>query len=171
MSFITTWPLTTPHRDHCTYAQTDVISWPSQLALFKHALAASPTKSLDIVVANAGISGSDAVWKSSTATTDLASSSPGDDVPDPEEPDLSITKVNLIGVHYTAKLAAHYLPLHNASNKQDKLLIMTASLAGYLDMPTAPQYGASKWAVRGLMHSLRRTMAAQGIRCNIICPW
>ena len=48
---------------------------------------------------------------------------------------------------------------------------MTASLGGYLDMPGAPQYNSSKWAVRGLMHSLRRTMPDMGMRVNILAPW
>lgn len=72
-------------------------------------------------------------------------------------------------MHYTAKLATHYLSKNTAST--DRVLIMTASLAGYLDMPGAPQYGASKWGVRGLMHSLRRTLPASSIRVNIIAPW
>lgn len=71
-------------------------------------------------------------------------------------------------MHYTAKLAAHYL---SRSASRDAALVMTASLAAYLDMPGAPQYGASKWGLRGLMHSLRRTMPDQGIRVNIIAPW
>lgn len=105
-------------------------SWSSQLALFKHALAASPTNAIDIVVANAGISGQDPVWQIEA------------DSPEPEEPSLSIVKVNLLGVHYTAKLALHYLSKNTAAT--DRLLVMTASLAGYLDMVGAPQYGASK---------------------------
>lgn len=37
----------------------DVTSWEDQLAMFKSAMANSPRKSVDIVVANAGISGPD----------------------------------------------------------------------------------------------------------------
>ena len=48
---------------------------------------------------------------------------------------------------------------------------MTASLAGYLDQPGSPQYNASKWGVRGLMRSLRRTCPQFGIRVNILAPW
>jgi len=40
-----------------------------------------------------------------------------------------------------------------------------------LDMPSQPQYNASKWAVRGLLRSLRNTMPAQGIRVGLIAPW
>lgn len=88
---------------------------------------------------------------------------------EPIEPDLKILKTNLIGVMYTAKLAVHYLNRNPAGH--DRVLIMTASLAGYLDQPGSPQYCASKWGVRGIMRSMRRTMPGMGMRVNIIAPW
>ena len=75
----------------------------------------------------------------------------------------------MIGVIYTVKLAIHYLARNGEGN--DRVLIMTASIAGYLDQPGSPQYCASKWGVRGLMRSLRRTMPMMGMRVNIIAPW
>lgn len=88
---------------------------------------------------------------------------------EPVEPDLKIININLIGVSYTAKLAIHYL----ARNKEgsDRCLIMTSSLAGYLDLPGSPQYNAAKFGVRGLMRALRRTGSATNMRVNIIAPW
>lgn len=88
---------------------------------------------------------------------------------DPVEPDLNILKTNLIGVMYTAKLAIHYL--NRNPEGSNRCLIMTASLAGYLDQPGSPQYCASKWGVRGIMRSLRRTMPGMSMRVNIIAPW
>lgn len=41
------------------YVKCDVTSWEDQLAAFKAAITKSPTASVDIVVANAGVSGSD----------------------------------------------------------------------------------------------------------------
>ena len=70
---------------------------------------------------------------------------------------------------YTAKLAVHYL--NRNPEGSDRCLIMTASLAGYLDQPGSPQYCASKWGVRGIMRSLRRTHPTMGMRVNIISPW
>lgn len=87
---------------------------------------------------------------------------------DPLEPDLSILQINLKAYMYTVKLATHYF---SRSPPGDKCLLMTASLAGYLDQPGSPQYCASKWGVRGLMHSLRQTMPGMGMRVNIIAPW
>ena len=44
------------------YVKCDVTSWEDQLGLFKAAVGKSPEKSLDVVVANAGISGVDSVF-------------------------------------------------------------------------------------------------------------
>lgn len=88
---------------------------------------------------------------------------------EPIEPDLSILQTNLTGVMYTAKLAIHYCSRNGEGN--DRVLIMTSSLAGYLDQPGSPQYCSSKWGVRGMMRSMRRTMPPMGMRVNIIAPW
>ena len=40
----------------------DVVKWDDQLAMFKDALANSPSKRIDVVVANAGISSTDDVF-------------------------------------------------------------------------------------------------------------
>lgn len=88
---------------------------------------------------------------------------------EPVQPDLRILNTNLIGVVYTAKLAVHYLSRNTLGS--DRCLIMTASLAGYLDQPGSPQYCGAKWGVRGLMRSLRRTCPKYDMRVNIIAPW
>lgn len=113
------------------------------------------------VLANAGISGIDAVFQ------DNADPKSGE----PRKPDLSILEINLVGFTYTAKLALHYFPRQAEGADRDRCLLMTASLAGYIDLPGAPQYQASKHGTKGLMRSLRRTMPAQGGRVNIIAPW
>ena len=88
---------------------------------------------------------------------------------EPVKPDLKILNINLVGVMYTVKLAVHYLN-RNGENR-DRALIMTASLAGYLDQPGSPQYCSSKWGVRGIMRALRRTVPRMNMRVNIISPW
>lgn len=72
---------------------------------------------------------------------------------------------------YTTKLAIHHLNRNPGGPDHDRCLIMTASIAGYLDQPGSPQYCASKWGVRGIMRSLRRTMPMMSMRVNIIAPW
>jgi short-subunit dehydrogenase len=67
---------------------------------------------------------------------------------EPEEPKLMTTKVNLIGVLYTVKLALHYFYWQHAQNKGlDQVLILSRSMAGYLTIPGALEYGASKSAI------------------------
>ncbi|RDK39598.1 short chain dehydrogenase/ reductase [Aspergillus phoenicis ATCC 13157] len=55
--------------------------------------------------------------------------------------------------------------------QEDTCLILIGSGAGFLDVPRSPQYCASKWAMRGIMHSLRRTTYYYGSRVNVISPW
>ena len=90
-----------------------------------------------------------------------------DDGDEPTEPDLSIIEVNLHGVLYTSKLAMHYFNKQPIGTDRDRCLIITASLAGYLDPAQAPLYQTSKFGVRGLMCNLRRT---DRLRVNIIAP-
>jgi NAD(P)-dependent dehydrogenase (short-subunit alcohol dehydrogenase family) len=90
-----------------------------------------------------------------------------DEEDEPTEPDLSIIDVNLCGVLYTSKLAMHYFSKQPISTDRDRCLIITASLAGYLDPDQAPLYQTSKFGVRGLMCNLRRT---DRLRVNLIAP-
>ncbi|KAK3672030.1 hypothetical protein LTR78_007999 [Recurvomyces mirabilis] len=143
------------------FVKCDVMSWSDQLKLFKTALSSSPSKSINVVCANAGISGQDDVFLDKT-----------DGDGEPLEPDLSIVNINTIGVMLTAKLALHYLAQESeGSEAGGKCLILTASLAGYLELPGSPQYTASKFAVRGLMRSLRLTAPMKEVRVNLIAPW
>ena len=45
------------------FIKTNVTVWADQLAAFKTAISSSPSGRVDIVVANAGISGSDGVFQ------------------------------------------------------------------------------------------------------------
>lgn len=49
-------------------------------------------------------------------------------------------------------------------------LVNTASLAGLLPTPGLSAYGASKWAVVSLTHSLRLEGEALGVKVSAICP-
>jgi len=144
------------------FLKANVTVWADQLAVFKTAIASSPSGRVDIVVANAGISGADEVFFNDA------------EAEEPKEPKLNILNVNLVGVLYTIKLALHYFRRQNALNKgdpQDQVLVLQGSLAGYLDLPGAIQYGASKFGLRGIYRSLRRTEHAHNIRVAYIGPW
>ncbi|WEW61726.1 hypothetical protein PRK78_007220 [Emydomyces testavorans] len=141
------------------FVKCDVRSWEDQVRLFEAAISSSPSKSCDIVIANAGILGPDAMGK----ITDPS-------LP-PPKPDTSIIDINLIGLLYTAKLATHYFRRQQDDNTRDRCLILKSSLGGYLDQAGSPFYCASKFAVRGLMRSLRRTSWLESIRVNLVAPW
>ncbi|KIV99232.1 uncharacterized protein PV09_09096 [Verruconis gallopava] len=135
------------------YCHADMTNWDQQLQGFKAAFANSPSKSIDIVVANAGIAIHDDLFQL-------------DDAEEPTKPELKIIQVNTIGVAYTVKLARHYF--NKGDQSRDKVLILKASLAGYLDLPGATQYNASKYSVRGMLCNLRKSDLA---RCNLLAPW
>ncbi|OQV06044.1 hypothetical protein CLAIMM_10682 [Cladophialophora immunda] len=109
------------------FVRCDVTSWEDQLAMFKLAASASPRRSVDVVVANAGISGPDDAFTI-------------EDTEEPAKPQLKIVNINLLGVMYTLKLARHYFMKHPLDAEHDRCLIVNASLVGFLDVPGIPQY-------------------------------
>lgn len=147
-------------EDKVHFVRCDVLKWQDQLHLFLAALEKSPSETIDIVVANAGISGHDDL---ATDETEINGQ--------PKEPNVDQINVNLIGVIYTAKLALHYLSRQTNGPDRDRCLILVSSIAGYVDKPGSPQYNASKFGVRGLMRCLRTTMPEQKMRVNLLAPW
>lgn len=145
--------------DKVAFVKCDTRVWSDQVTLFKTAITRAPSRSLDIVLANAGISGLDNVFQDNA--------DPATD--EPVKPELNILDINLNGMMYTSKLALHYFA--RQKDRSDRCLIFTSSLAGYGDHPGALQYSASKWGIRGVMRSLRSTVSNFGARVNIIAPW
>ncbi|KAM0224142.1 hypothetical protein ACHAQD_002516 [Fusarium lateritium] len=145
------------------FVQVDATLWEDQVHLFKEAVQVSASGKIHYVIANAGIT-----KKDQTFTFD------GKDK-EPQKPDLQIIDVNLKGTLYTAKLAMHYFISQNGTQVQDgqedTCLILVSSGAGFLDVPRSPEYSSTKWAVRGIMHALRRTAFYYGSRVNVIAPW
>ncbi|KAJ5998064.1 hypothetical protein N7522_009724 [Penicillium canescens] len=145
------------------FIECDTSKWEDQVRLFREAVSFWPNGKISYVVANCGIHRNDAVFSYSG------------DGQEPEKPDLTTIDVNLTGTLYTAKLASHYFIKQNgqapSSTQEDTCLVLIGSGAAFLDCPRAPQYCATKWAMRGIMHSLRRTAFFYGSRVNIISPW
>lgn len=127
--------------------------------MFKSAFANSPSKSVDIVVANAGTNYADPMSKFEDADAE------------PEKPDLKILDINLYGVMYTTKLAFHYFQKHSLNDKHDRCLIVQTSIAAYMDLPGSIQYQVSKYGGRGLMVCARNATGLERVRINTICPW
>lgn len=82
--------------------------------------------------------------------------------------------MNLNGVLYTSKLALFYFRRQFAkdpANASPTSLVLQSSMAGYMDFPSLVEYNTSKFAVRGLLRSLRRTEFRFGTRVNLLAPW
>ena len=145
------------------FVECNAAKWKDQVRLFKAAVSFSPTGKIPYVIANAGIHRKDEVF------------SYAGDGNEPEKPDLSTIDVNLVGPLYTSKLASHYFVKQNGQEpspaQEDTCLVLIGSGAAFLDCPRAPQYCAAKWAMRGIMHSLRRTAFYYSSRVNVISPW
>ncbi|EXJ87219.1 hypothetical protein A1O3_04178 [Capronia epimyces CBS 606.96] len=141
------------------FVKCDVTNWDQQVSAFEAAVQNSPHKSLDIVIANAGIVGQDDMFTLEDPTGP------------PQKPNLKTMEINLTGVLYTTKLAIHYFRRQPVEAGRDRCLILKSSLAGYVDLPGSIQYNSSKFGVRGLMRSLRRTSWKENIRVNLVAPW
>ncbi len=100
---------------------------------------------LDLVIANAGISGG-----GGTNVTESAK---------------AIFDVNLGGVLNTV----HPALARMVERGRGQIAIMS-SLAGFVGMPGAPAYGASKAAVRSYGEALRGRCSADGIAVSVACP-
>lgn len=142
------------------FVKCNVTSWEDQVRLFQEAIDFSSTKRIHYVVANAGIIRRDEVFEYSE---------------DLKEPELSTIDINIKGTLFTSTLAMHYFVKQNGSvpspEQEDTCLVLIGSGAGIHDCLRIPQYSASKWAMRGIMHSLRRTAHFYGSRVNVINPW
>ncbi|KAK2123496.1 hypothetical protein NOF04DRAFT_1373076 [Fusarium oxysporum II5] len=145
------------------FVQCDATVWEDQVRLFKEAAHLSSSGKIHYVIANAGMTKED-----QTFTFDGKGQ-------EPQKPDLQVIDVNLKGALYTSKLAMHYFVSQNGTevnkDQEDTCLILISSGAGFLDVPRSPEYSSTKWAVRGIMHALRRTAFYYGSRVNVIAPW
>jgi short-subunit dehydrogenase len=100
---------------------------------------------LDLVIANAGISGEINAHNNITPR--------------------SIFATNVDGVLNTI------LPIiPNMICRQDGQIAVMSSLAGFRGLPSAPAYSASKAAVRSYGEALRGSLHKDGIKVSVICP-
>jgi len=104
---------------------------------------------LDLVIANAGISGG------------TGGSMLGESVSQARH----IFDVNIIGVLNTIDPVLDSM----VARRQGQIAIVS-SLAGFRGYPGAPAYSASKGAVRFYGEALRGAVAASGVKVNVICP-
>ncbi len=121
----------------------DVSDAPARKQLFEQL--AKDFGKLDIVFANAGISG-----KTPTGTAD-------------ESVFETIIQINLIGAFLTVNSAA---PLLNDGGA----VIFNGSVHNYLGQPGMAAYAASKGGLRSMARSIASDLAPRGIRVNVIAP-
>lgn len=101
---------------------------------------------VDLLIANAGISGGSGGGDGAEAT-------------------YRIFATNVDGVLHTV------LPItpRMAARKKGQVAIIS-SLAGIRGLPSAPAYSASKAAVRALGEGLRGELGEQGVKVSVVCP-
>ncbi|KAL6364178.1 hypothetical protein LRP88_02094 [Fusarium phalaenopsidis] len=144
----------------CLFVKCDIRDWDQQKTVFEEAKRNSPSRSVDVVLANAGISRSsgDSLWNL--------------DDPDgePTKPDLNIVRVNIDGTFYTWRLAVHYFRKQPVDDDRDRCFIITGSMVAYIDSPANWEYTATKYGLRGFMKTVRRSSHEQNIRINYVAP-
>jgi 5'-hydroxyaverantin dehydrogenase len=150
------------------FIKTDTTSWSAQVAGFKAAIAFAPSKTVDLVIASAGVT-SDNIgsWLEKAVSA-------GED---PEVPSSVAIDINLRAVYHTTHLALYYfkktLP-ESGTGSVDKHLIFISSIAGYVALNNSADYNASKFGVRGLWKAIRQSNSILGdnatFRTNLIAP-
>ena len=58
----------------------------------------------------------------------------------------------------------------NSSQRKSGDILVTSSISGFIDIQWEPVYSASKHAIQGFVHTLRRQVLAHGIRVGSIAP-
>lgn len=136
--------------DRVAFVKCDIRSWDEQKTLFETAVSKSPNHSVDIVLANAGISRSsgDSLWNLDGMTPYSVVSKyclvqlnmlkfTVDPKGEPTKPDLNIVKVNIDGTLFTWKLATYYFRRQPDNEDRDRCFIMTGSMVAWIDSPVS----------------------------------
>ncbi|WP_146751211.1 SDR family NAD(P)-dependent oxidoreductase, partial [Pseudomonas aeruginosa] len=104
---------------------------------------------VDLVIANAGVTGG---------------AREGENI-EADETSRLVFETNLMGVLNTVQpLLPHMMARRSGQ------LALVSSLAGFIPLPDAPSYGASKAAVLRYGLALRTALRGSGVKLSVICP-
>jgi ribitol 2-dehydrogenase len=76
----------------------------------------------------------------------------------------------LMNVNVDGVLRCVHAVLHHMTRRQSGDILVTSSISGFIDIHWEPIYSASKHAIQGFVHTLRRQVAPDGIRVGAIAP-
>lgn len=76
----------------------------------------------------------------------------------------------LIDVNVNGVLRCVHAVLPHMKARRAGDILVTSSISGHVDIQWEPVYSASKHAVQSLVHTLRRQLAADGIRVGAVAP-
>lgn len=77
---------------------------------------------------------------------------------------------NLINVNVTGAMRCVHAVLPHMLAQQSGDILVTSSISGFIDIVWEPIYSASKHAIQGFVHTLRRQVAPSNIRVGAIAP-
>ncbi len=77
---------------------------------------------------------------------------------------------NLMNVNVDGVLRCVHAVLPTMQAQRSGDILVTSSISGFIDIQWEPVYSASKHAIQGFVHTLRRQVAPQGIRVGAIAP-
>ncbi len=77
---------------------------------------------------------------------------------------------NLMKVNVDGVLRCVHAVLPHMKAQQSGDILVTSSISGFIDIHWEPIYSASKHAIQGFVHTLRRQVAKDGIRVGAIAP-
>jgi ribitol 2-dehydrogenase len=77
---------------------------------------------------------------------------------------------NLMNVNIDGVLRSVHAVLPHMMAQRAGDILVTSSISGFIDIDWEPVYSASKHAIQGFVHTLRRQVAPHGIRVMAIAP-
>jgi ribitol 2-dehydrogenase len=77
---------------------------------------------------------------------------------------------NLMDININGVLRCVHAVLPHMMSQQSGDILVTSSISGFVDIHWEPIYSASKHAVQGFVHTLRRQVAKDGIRVGAVAP-